>query len=75
MKRLIFQLAVLIISIPCAASNYRGMFEIGGGPMFANERIRTSTGEFSNQQTSFGGLFSTAHGCQFTPWFFAGAGL
>lgn len=43
--------------------------------MFANERIRTSTGEFSNQQTSFGGLFSTAHGCQFTPWFFAGAGF
>ena len=75
MKRLIFQLTVLILSIPCAASNYRGMFEIGGGPMFANERIRTSTGEFRNKQTSSGGLFSTAHGCQFTSCLFAGAGF
>lgn len=74
MKRLICLMAVWILTLPCSASNYRGMFEIGAGPVFANERIRTLSGEFTNKETSFGGIFSTAHGCQFTPWLFAGAG-
>ncbi|MDE6560979.1 MAG: hypothetical protein K2K75_06345 [Muribaculaceae bacterium] len=75
MKKLIFLFAVLILSMPCYASNYRGMFDIGGGPVFANERMRTSTGEFKNKQTTFAGMFSTAHGCQFKPWLFAGVGV
>ncbi len=75
MKKLTFLLAVLILSIPCTASNYRGMFEIGAGPMFANEKIHTTTGDFKNKQTTIGGIFTTSQGCQFTPWLFAGAGV
>lgn len=74
MKKLIFQLAMLILSMQCVASNYRGMFEVGAGPMFANEVVGTSTGKFKYKKTTFGGLFTTSHGCQFTPWLFAGAG-
>lgn len=75
MKKLVFLFAVSMFSTLCGASNYRGMFEIGGGPVFANETIRTSTGQFKNKQTSFGGIFSTEHGCQIIPWLFAGAGV
>lgn len=75
MKKLMFLLSLLILSLPSSASNYRGMFDIGAGPIFAKEKIRTSTGEFKNKQTSMGAMFTTAHGCQFTPWLFAGAGV
>lgn len=75
MKKLISLLSALIFSLPCVASNYRGLFEIGSGPVFANERIRTSIGEFKHKQNTFAGMFSTAHGCQVTPWLFAGAGV
>lgn len=51
------------------------MFEIGGGPIFAKEKIHTSTGNFKNKKTTIGAMFSTSHGCQFTPWLFAGAGV
>ncbi|MDE7421028.1 MAG: hypothetical protein K2N35_12555 [Muribaculaceae bacterium] len=75
MKKINFLLSILILPIACAASNYRGMFEVGGGPIFAKEKIHTSTGNFRNKQTSIGAMFSTSHGCQFTPWLFAGAGV
>ncbi|MDE6342303.1 MAG: outer membrane beta-barrel protein [Muribaculaceae bacterium] len=64
-----------LLSLSCLSQKYRGMFEIGGGPVFANEKIHTSKGDFSNKQTTIGGIFATAHGCQFTPWLFAGAGV
>ncbi len=75
MKKLLLQLTILFISLPTLASNFRGMFEIGAGPMFANEVVATSTGKFKNDKTSFSGMFTTSHGCQFTPSLFAGAGV
>lgn len=75
MKKFSFLLSLAILSIQCVASNYRGMFEVGGGPIFAKEKIHTSTGDFKNRQTSSGAMFSTSHGCQFAPWLFAGAGV
>ncbi len=74
MKKKLFQLAILLLSLPCVASNYRGMFELNAGPIFANEVISTTTGKFKYDKTSFAGMFSTSHGCQFTPSLFAGGG-
>ena len=75
MKKLLLPLAACLLSIPSFAQSYRGMFEIDLGTGISSDNIYNVEGVELKQQPSFGGAFSTTHGCQITPWLFAGVGF
>lgn len=75
MKKLLLPLAACLLSIPSFAQSYRGMFEIDLGTGISSDNTYDVGGVELKQQPSFGGAFSTTHGCQITPWLFAGVGF
>ena len=75
MKKFLLPLAACLLSIPSFAQSYRGMFEIDLGTGISSDNTYDVGGIELKQQPSFGGAFSTTHGCQITPWLFAGVGF
>ncbi len=75
MKKLLLLFTLLSLSLSSFAASYRGMFDINFGiSTNSTNTLNTPYGDIESK-SHFGGVISTSHGCQITPFLFAGAGF
>lgn len=75
MKKLVLILAMIVATLGASAQSYRGFLFLNAGMGTSGENFMVEGEEISNfkPMVSFG--LSTSHGCQITPFLFAGLGV
>lgn len=75
MKKLVLILAMIVATLGASAQSYRGFLFLNAGMGTSGENFMIEGEEISNfkPMVSFG--LSTSHGCQITPFLFAGLGV
>lgn len=74
MKKLLLLFSILSLSLSSFAQSYRGMFDLAAGIITPGEKNYTYNGIPIEVKPFMGGVFSMTHGCQITPYLFAGLG-
>ena len=74
MKKHLLLSAALMLSISSFAQSYRGMLDIYGGFINPGKENLSAPGMQFESKPFMGGLFTTSHGAQITPFLFIGAG-
>lgn len=74
MKKLLLLLAILGLAIPSFAVSYRGMLDVNLGLPASGKTTISAPFTYYNINSTMGAFSSTSHGCQITPFLFAGLG-
>ena len=73
-KKLLLLVAILGLAIPSFEVSYRGMLDLSVGLPTSGETAVSGPSVRFDVNPTIGGLVTTSHGCQITPFLFAGLG-